>query len=361
MLLTILGPTACGKTAVATRLAALFATERDANQVSCGFPAEIISADSRQVFRGMDIGTGKDLADYEVVVQSGDSEELLHIPYHLIDIAEPGTKYSVFHFQRDFMRAYHDICSRGRVPILCGGTGLYIESVLRAYNLVEVPVNPELREQLEGKSLEELTALLATYKRLHNTTDVDTARRAIRAIEIEEYYRQNGLSHTSDTPETPSTLAPPALSVSAGSPGGVPGGVPGGTPAPLPSLTIGLDVPRDLRRERITARLRRRLQEENMTEEVQRLLDEGVPAEALLSYGLEYRYITLHLLGQLTFDEMAHQLEIAIHQFAKRQMTYFRGMERRGVNIHWIDATRPINDLSEEIFRIFLASFEEKQ
>lgn len=341
MLLTILGPTACGKTAVATRLAALFATERDANQVSCGFPAEIISADSRQVFRGMDIGTGKDLADYEVVVQSGDSEELLHIPYHLIDIAEPGTKYSVFHFQRDFMRAYHDICSRGRVPILCGGTGLYIESVLRAYNLVEVPVNPELREKLEGKSLEELTALLATYKRLHNTTDVDTARRAIRAIEIEEYYRQHGLSHSSETPSTPGTPSTPIATES--------------------SLTIGLDVPRDLRRERITARLRRRLQEENMTEEVQRLLDEGVPAEALLSYGLEYRYITLHLLGQLSFDEMAHQLEIAIHQFAKRQMTYFRGMERRGVNIHWIDATRPINDLSEEIFRIFLASFEEKQ
>lgn len=338
-LLTLLGPTACGKTAVATRLAALFATEREARRVSGGFPAEIISADSRQVFRGMDIGTGKDLADYDVAIQLEGREEQLHIPYHLIDIAEPGTKYSVFHFQRDFHRAYQDICSRGRVPILCGGTGLYIESVLRAYNLVEVPVNPELREKLEGKSLEELTALLATYKRLHNTTDVDTARRAIRAIEIEEYYRQNGLSHT--------------MSVSAGFAGGV--------PPSLPSLTIGLDVPRDLRRARITARLQRRLQEENMTEEVQRLLDEGVPAESLLSYGLEYRYITLHLLGQLSFDEMAHQLEIAIHQFAKRQMTYFRGMERRGVSIRWIDATRPINELSDEIFRIFLASFEEKQ
>ena len=335
-LLTILGPTACGKTAVATHLAALFATEREASRVSGGFPAEIISADSRQVFFGMDIGTGKDLADYDVAVQRDGREELIHIPYHLIDIAEPGTKYSVFHFQRDFHRAYQDICSRTRIPILCGGTGLYIESVLRAYNLVEVPVNPELREKLEGKSLEELTALLATYKLLHNTTDVDTARRAIRAIEIEEYYRQNGLSHT--MPESA-----------------------GGVPASLPSLTIGLDIPRDMRRQRITARLQRRLQEENMTEEVQRLLDEGVPAEVLLSYGLEYRYITLHLLGQLSFDEMAHQLEIAIHQFAKRQMTYFRGMERRGVSIHWIDATRPINDLADEIFRLFLASFKEKQ
>ena len=275
-LLTIIGPTACGKTAVATRLAALFATEREASRVSGGFPAEIISADSRQVFRGMDIGTGKDLADYDVAVRRGDIEELIHIPYHLIDIAEPGTKYSVFHFQRDFHRAYHDICSRGRLPILCGGTGLYIESVLRAYNLVEVPVNPVLRKKLEGKSLEELTALLATYKRLHNTTDVDTARRAIRAIEIEEYYRQNGLSHSSETlippatPETSEILTHSPLSVSAG--------FAGGNSTSLPSLTIGLDVPRELRRQRITARLQRRLREENMTEEVQRLLDEGVPA-----------------------------------------------------------------------------------
>lgn len=327
-MITILGPTACGKTAVATRLAALFATEREASRVSGGFPAEIISADSRQVFRGMDIGTGKDLADYEVTIHRGGREERLHIPYHLIDIAEAGTKYSVFHFQRDFMRAYIDIGSRARVPILCGGTGLYIESVLRAYKLVEVPVNPELRQRLEGKSLEELTTLLATYKRLHNTTDVDTARRAIRAIEIEEYYRQNRIEDTQPFPN-------------------------------LASLTIGLDVPRDLRRQRITARLQRRLQEEDMTGEVRRLLQSGVPAEALISYGLEYRYITLHLLGQLSFEEMARQLEIAIHQFAKRQMTYFRGMERRGVSIHWIDATRPPEDIADEIFQLFLASFEE--
>jgi len=327
-MITILGPTACGKTAVATRLAALFATEREASRVSGGFPAEIISADSRQVFRGMDIGTGKDLADYEVTIHRGGREERLHIPYHLIDIAEAGTKYSVFHFQRDFMRAYIDIGSRARVPILCGGTGLYIESVLRGYKLVEVPVNPELRQRLEGKSLEELTTLLATYKRLHNTTDVDTARRAIRAIEIEEYYRQNRIEDTQPFPN-------------------------------LASLTIGLDVPRDIRRQRITQRLQRRLQDEDMTGEVRRLLQSGVPAEALISYGLEYRYITLHLLGQLSFEEMARQLEIAIHQFAKRQMTYFRGMERRGVSIHWIDATRPPEDIADEIFQLFLASFEE--
>ena len=364
-MITILGPTACGKTAVATRLAALFAEHVSAPlhpaesgssapappaELAFGYPAEIISADSRQVFRGMDIGTGKDLADYEVTIHRGGREERLHIPYHLIDIAQPGTKYSVFHFQRDFLQAYNNICSRARVPILCGGTGLYIESVLRGYNLVEVPVNPELRQQLEGKTLAELTTILATYKRLHNTTDVDTARRAIRAIEIEEYYRQGGLSHSSAVPseEVPPSTPPAAC------------GLVGGLPSAIPSITIGLDIPRDLRRERITARLQRRLQQEHMTDEVQHLLDSGVPAEALLSYGLEYRYITLHLLGQLSFDDMARQLEIAIHQFAKRQLTYFRGMERRGVNIRWIDATSAPKDVADEIFGIFLASFKEK-
>ena len=293
-----------------------------------GTGAEIISADSRQVFRGMDIGTGKDLSDYDVLLPG--KEQPLHTPYHLIDIAEAGTKYSVFEFQRDFLKAYNYICTRARTPILCGGTGLYIESVLRAYKLVEVPVNAALRKQLEGLTLEELTTLLATYKRLHNTTDVDTTRRAIRAIEIEEYYREHSIDETQPFP-------------------------------PLTSLTIGLDIPRELRRERISHRLHRRLQEEHMTDEVQRLLDNGVPAEALLSYGLEYRYITLHLLGQLTFDEMARQLEIAIHQFAKRQMTYFRGMERRGVCIRWIDATRPPKLIADEIFQLFLGSFMEKQ
>ena len=295
-IITILGPTACGKTTVATQLAKRMGD------------AEIISADSRQVFRGMDIGTGKDLDEYD------------GIPYHLIDIAEAGTKYSVFEFQRDFLRAYNYICSRAKRTILCGGTGLYIESVLRAYKLVEVPVNPSLRMELEGKSLEKLTALLATYKRLHNTTDVDTARRAIRAIEIEEYYREHHIDETQPFPT-------------------------------LRSLTIGLDVPRELRRERITLRLQRRLQE-GMVAEVQRLLDKGIAPEALISYGLEYRYLTLYLVGQLSYDEMVRQLEIAIHQFAKRQMTYFRGMERRGVNIKWIDATKPTKEIVEEIIKV---------
>ena len=300
-IITILGPTACGKTTVATQLAARLTN-------SHGEPAEIISADSRQVFRGMDIGTGKDLGEYGA------------IPYHLIDICEAGEKYSVFEFQRDFLRAYHNIISHGRMPILCGGTGLYIESVLRAYRLVEVPVNPALRERLEGKSLAELTALLASYKRLHNTTDVDTSRRAIRAIEIEEFYREHRIEETNPFPS-------------------------------LNSLTIGLSIPRELRRERISRRLHKRLEEEGMVAEVQRLLDKGVAPEALISYGLEYRYLTLYLTGQLTYEEMVRLLEIAIHQFAKRQMTYFRGMERRGVAIRWVDATRPTADIVQEIER----------
>ena len=295
-LITILGPTACGKTAIATQLAKQLGN------------AEIISADSRQVFRGMDIGTGKDLNEY------GD------IPYHLIDICEAGTKYSVFEFQRDFLRAYNKICTSGHVPILCGGTGLYIESVLRAYKLVEVPVNHELRKRLENKSLKELTTLLASYKRLHNTTDVDTARRAIRAIEIEEFYREH---HVDETTSFPS----------------------------IDSINIGLSVPRELRRERITQRLHRRI-EEGMLDEVQHLLDRGVDAESLISYGLEYKYLTLHLTGQITYDEMLCQLEIAIHQFAKCQMTYFRGMERRGISINWIDTVQPIDNILKEIIRL---------
>ena len=307
-LITILGPTACGKTAVATRLAARLGD------------AEIISADSRQVFRGMDIGTGKDLDEF--IIHNGDCT--IEIPYHLIDIAEPGTKYSVFEFQRDFLRAYNDIKARGKRVILCGGTGLYIESVLRAYKLVEVPVNQTLRDELEGKSLEELTTMLATYKRLHNTTDVDTARRAIRAIEIEEYYREHHIDETQPFPT-------------------------------LNSLTIGISVDREVRRERISRRLRHRLEHENMVEEVQRLLAQGVPAEALISYGLEYRYLTLYITGQLTYDEMVRQLEIAIHQFAKRQMTYFRGMERRGVKIHWINGGD--HDCVENILEMVKATY----
>ena len=281
-LITVLGPTASGKTRFAVQLADRLG-------------AEIISGDSRQVYRRMDLGTGKDLDDYRI----GDRS----VPYHLIDIVEPGTKYNVFEYQRDFLEAYNDIRQRGRKAVLCGGTGLYIESVLRAYRLSPVPQNPELRERLAGKSLEELTALLATYKSLHNTTDVDTAQRAIRAIEIEEYYRQTPLDRR---------------------------------PFPkIESLTLGVDVSREVRRERISQRLRKRL-EEGMCGEVERLLAEGIKPEDLIYYGLEYKYVTLYVTGQITFDEMAAQLEIAIHQFAKRQMTWFRGMERRGVPILWI-------------------------
>ena len=302
-LITVLGPTASGKTRFAVQLADRLG-------------AEIISGDSRQVYRRMDLGTGKDLDDYCI----GDRS----VPYHLIDIVEPGTKYNVFEYQRDFLEAYNDIHRRGRKAVLCGGTGLYIESVLRAYRLSPVPQNPELRERLADKSLEELTALLATYKSLHNTTDVDTAQRAIRAIEIEEYYRQTPLDRR---------------------------------PFPkIESLTIGVDVSREVRRERISQRLRKRL-DEGMCGEVERLLAEGIKPEDLIYYGLEYKYVTLYVTGQITFDEMAQQLEIAIHQFAKRQMTWFRGMERRGTPILWIrlgedlDETLRLNPgLAEKLF-----------
>ena len=302
-LITVLGPTASGKTRFAVQLADRLG-------------AEIISGDSRQVYRRMDLGTGKDLGDYRI----GDRS----VPYHLIDIVEPGTKYNVFEYQRDFLEAYNDIHRRGRKAVLCGGTGLYIESVLRAYRLSPVPQNPELRERLADKSLEELTALLATYKSLHNTTDVDTAQRAIRAIEIEEYYRQTPLDRR---------------------------------PFPkIESLTLGVDVSREVRRERISQRLRKRL-DEGMCGEVERLLAEGIKPEDLIYYGLEYKYVTLYVMGQITFDEMAQQLEIAIHQFAKRQMTWFRGMERRGTPILWIrlgegfDETLRLNPgLAEKIF-----------
>ena len=302
-LITVLGPTASGKTRFAVQLADRLG-------------AEIISGDSRQVYRRMDLGTGKDLDDYRI----GDHS----VPYHLIDIAEPGTKYNVFEYQRDFLEAYNDIHRRGRKAVLCGGTGLYIESVLRAYRLSPVPQNPELRERLADKSLEELTALLATYKSLHNTTDVDTAQRAIRAIEIEEYYRQTPLDRR---------------------------------PFPkIESLTLGVDVSREVRRERISQRLRKRL-DEGMCGEVERLLAEGIKPEDLIYYGLEYKYVTLYVTGQITFDEMAQQLEITIHQFAKRQMTWFRGMERRGTPILWIrlgedlDETLRLNPgLAEKLF-----------
>ena len=297
-LVTILGPTACGKTTLAVALANRLQTA-------------VISADSRQVYRSMDLGTGKDLSEYIV-----DGRE---VPYHLIDIVDAGYKYNVFEYQRDFLNVYEDLRSNGQLPVLCGGTGMYLESVLRGYRLVEVPENKELRDSLADKSLDELTEMLRGYKQLHNTTDVDTCKRAIRAIEIEEYYRTNEVA-TREFPE-------------------------------IKSLTIGLDVSRELRRERISRRLRERL-EQGMVDEVRSILDSGVAAEDLIYYGLEYKYLTMYVIGQLTYDEMVNQLEIAIHQFAKRQMTYFRGMERRGVPIHWIDAELPTEDKVKEICQL---------
>ena len=297
-LITILGPTASGKTPLAATLADRLGTE-------------IISGDSRQVYRRMDLGTGKDLVDYTV--------EGRQVPYHLIDIVEPGYKYNVFEYQRDFLKAYQEITAKGKLPVLCGGTGMYIESVLKGYRLLPVPENPELRASLEGKSLEELTELLAGYKKLHNSTDVDTAKRAIRAIEIEEYYKQQPPEYR----EFPS----------------------------LKSLIIGVDIDRELRREKITRRLKQRL-DEGMVEEVRGLLAEGIPADNLIYYGLEYKFLTQYAIGELTFEEMFQQLETAIHQFAKRQMTWFRGMERRGFTIHWLDATLPMEEKVEQIINL---------
>lgn len=284
-LITILGPTASGKTSLATRLA-------------FELNGEIISADSRQVYRSMDIGTGKDLSEYIV--------DGVFIPYHLIDIVEPGYKYNLFEYQRDFLQAYNAIQQKGRQPILCGGTGLYIESILKGYKLVPVPENPSLRAELERYELPQLTEKLKTYKQLHNTTDVDTKKRAIRAIEIEEYY----LEHEAEIPEFPK----------------------------INSLVIGVDIERELRREKISKRLRSRL-DEGMVDEVKNILASGVSPDDLIYYGLEYKYLTNYVIGKMTYDDMVSELEIAIHQFAKRQMTWFRGMERRGFTIHWIDAT----------------------
>lgn len=297
-LITVLGPTASGKTNFACHLA-------------YELNSEIISGDSRQVYRSMDIGTGKDLDDYCVNGKN--------IPYHLIDILEAGDKYNIFEYQRDFHKIYTDLKEREKTPILCGGSGLYIESVLKGYSLINVPENKELRKKLENKSLEELSTILATYKKLHNKTDIDTKQRAIRAIEIEEYIKNN----PADKNEFP----------------------------PLNSLIIGIDIERELRRERITKRLKARLNE-GMIEEVQNLLDKGINPTDLIYYGLEYKFVTLFLLKELTYNEMFTQLEIAIHQFAKRQMTWFRGMEKRGLHIHWLDYNLPITKRVETVKEI---------
>ena len=295
-MITILGPTASGKTPFAAALARRIG-------------GEIISADSRQVYRRMDIGTGKDLDDYG------------EVPYHLIDIAEPGTKYNLFQYQHDFLKAYEDIRSRGVTPILCGGTGLYLEAVLKGYQLAPVPENKQLRASLEGKSLEELTQMLVELKRkngtnMHNKTDVDSAQRAIRAIEIELFNGEN--------PQEGAQIPP------------------------IDSLIIGVDIDREERRRKISRRLKQRL-ETGMVEEVKALLDSGIPADDLIYYGLEYKFVTEYIIGKTTYEEMFRSLEIAIHQFAKRQMTWFRGMERRGFTIHWIDAMMPMEEKVAEI------------
>ena len=302
-MITILGPTASGKTSLAAALAARI-------------DAEIISADSRQVYRGMTIGTGKDLDDY----RQGDRL----IPYHLIDICEPGTKYNLFQYQQDFHLIYNNIVARGVRPILCGGTGLYIESVLKGYALSPVPQNQALRDKLADKSLAELTEMLEDLKRrnhsvMHNRTDVDTAQRAIRAIEIETY----NLEHPTDNRTLP----------------------------PIDSVIIGVDINREERRRKITQHLKQRL-EEGMVDEIRQLLDRGIAPENLIYYGLEYKFVTEYVIGKTSYEEMFRQLEIAIHQFAKRQMTWFRGMERRGFTIHWIDALDPMDSKVAQIMDI---------
>ena len=302
-LLTILGPTASGKTNLATHVADKLISE--------GRPTEIISADSRQIYRKMDIGTGKDLSDYEI-----DGRK---IPYHLIDIADPGYKYNLFEYQRDFLAAYKDIKARKAFPLLCGGTGLYLESVLKGYKMMPVPQNDELRNRLADKSLEELTAILSTYKTLHNTTDVDTVKRAIRAIEIQEYYKE----HPAEFVEFPEINA----------------------------LIVGVDISREARRDRISQRLKSRL-DEGMVDEVKNILNLGVSAEDMIYYGLEYKYLTLYITGVMTYEQMVGELEIAIHQFAKRQMTWFRGMERRGFTIHWVDFSLPMEEKVAEIQKL---------
>ncbi len=299
-LLCIIGPTACGKTALAVRLAAEFG-------------GEVISADSRQVYRGMDIGTGKDIEEY---VWQGKP-----VPYHLIDVVAAGSKYNVFEYQKDFVRVWEDCRRRAVFPVLCGGSGLYVEAVLKAYKLLAVPVNEALRETLKGKSIEELAQILSTYRKLHNVTDVDTVKRAVRAIEIEEYYRTHP-QEESGFPE-------------------------------LRPLIVGVEVDREERRRRITERLHARLKN-GMVEEVEKLLVGGIAPEDLIYYGLEYKYITLYLTGKTDYETMVERLNVAIHQFAKRQMTWFRKMEREGMQIRWIDGGLPLEEKVERV-RAWLA------
>jgi tRNA dimethylallyltransferase len=295
-LLAILGPTASGKTAVAAHAAYLL-------------DGEVLSADSRQVYRGMDLGTGKDYSDYEINGRK--------IPCHLIDLVDAGYQYNVFEYQNDFLKAYIDVTSRGKFPVLCGGSGLYLEAVLKNYKLIQVPRNEELRQSLESSNLEELTEILKSYKpKLHNKTDIDTVKRALRAIEIEDYLVRHPDMDTS-MPE-------------------------------INSLVVGIKFDRLSRRKRISERLKQRL-DQGMLEEVRSLLDGGLTPDQLTYYGLEYKYLTLHLQGKLSYQEMFSELETAIHQFAKRQMTWFRRMERQGTMIHWLDGYLPLEDKLKRI------------
>ena len=299
-LLVITGPTASGKSALAAA-------------VADKLNGEIISADSRQVYREMNIGTGKDYNDYFV--------DGKRIPVHLIDIADPGYKYNVFEFQHDFIDVYNDLLKRNVFPVVCGGSGMYVDSIISGYKLLEVPPDEELRKKLEKRSMEELITILGSCKNLHNTTDIDSKKRAIRAIEIEQYYKDHPVCRT-DFPV-------------------------------IRSLIVGVKFDRDVRRERISFRLKQRLAN-GMVEEVKKLMEMGIERESLIYYGLEYKYITMYLTGNLTYDEMYKNLEIAIHQFAKRQMTWFRGMERRGTKIHWLDGNMPIEEKVERIIKLLI-------
>ena len=297
-MLTILGPTAGGKTSLAARMAYIL-------------DGEIISADSRQVYRGMDLGTGKDLDDYIV--------EGKQIPYHLIDIVDTGYKYNVYEYQNDFLEVYSEIQKRKKFPVFCGGSGMYLDAVLKGYKLIQVPANEQFRNELENKSTEELITILKSFKKLHNTTDTDSRKRVIRAIEIETFY---------DEFKDVDDYFPK-----------------------INSLLIGVKFDRNTRRRRITERLKQRL-DEGMIDEVKRILDSGVSHEILIYYGLEYKYLTQYVIGEITFDQMFKQLETAIHQFAKRQMTWFRGMERKGLKIHWLDGYASMKEKTDRVLAL---------
>ncbi len=300
-MLTILGPTAGGKTSLAARMTYIL-------------DGEIISADSRQVYRGMDLGTGKDLDDYIV--------EGKQIPYHLIDIVDTGYKYNVYEYQKDFLEVYSEIQKRKKFPVFCGGSGMYLDAVLKGYKLIPVPANDQLRNELENKSTEELIAILKSFKKIHNTSDTDSRKRVIRAIEIETFYDES--KDIDDYfPE-------------------------------INSLLIGVKFDRDSRRKRISERLKQRL-DEGMIDEVKRILDSGVSPENLIYYGLEYKYLTQYVIEEITFEEMFKQLETAIHQFAKRQMTWFRGMERKGLKIHWLDGYASMKEKTDRVLALLKA------